>query len=193
MKFVVALSLVICLWYILLEPNSPQNQNVITGSATESKQNNIIQSTRLGREIGAVSNPLSDYGDANCRYNQEILLNEPSIHRVTIIPHGSWSFNRATGDPGTIPYRSAFGVPAGCWCNLAAHFAKVANDLGLIVQFQDHGVGDLGQGPEYSVLIWNTNGQDGEADLVIINNTDRIIEMVWNKETERLEGYVLDT
>lgn len=59
--------------------------------------------------------------------------------------------------------------------NLAARYAQVARALGLTPIFEDHGVGDLGGGPENSVAIWNVGGQAGSAgdaqDLEITNTT----------------------
>ena len=46
-------------------------------------------------------------------------------------------------------------------------------------RFHDHGVGDLGGGPENSVAIWNIGGQAGSVggaqDLEITNTTGRIV------------------
>jgi hypothetical protein len=71
------------------------------------------------------------------------------------------------------------GVLGGGWCNLAARYAQAARAAGLTPLFQDHGVGDMGGGPENSVLIWNVDGaagNDGDRrDLLLRNDTGRAV------------------
>lgn len=122
---------------------------------------------------GIASNPISLAGD--CGYNVQVALDASggALWDVTLQPGETWSFNATMGNPAAIDYRMCAGVPGGNWCNLAARYAYVAEQLGLLRQFQDHGVGDLGGGPENSVAIWNEGGAAGGQDLQITNTLDR--------------------
>jgi hypothetical protein len=120
------------------------------------------------------SNPIAIGGD-DCGTNVQVALEASggALQDVQIRPGETFSFNATMGDPGRIPYRTCAGVPGGNWCNLAARYAQVSRALGLMPQFQDHGVGDLGGGPENSVAIWNEGGRAGGQDLQITNTLTR--------------------
>ena len=120
----------------------------------------------------AYSSPIAIGGD-DCGWNVLVALDAAggSLRDVAVPPGSYFSFNGTMGDPGWIDYRDCAGVPGGNWCNLAARYAQAARALGLVPEFQDHGVGDLGGGPENSVAIWNVGGQAGEGQDLIIQNT----------------------
>lgn len=126
----------------------------------------------------AESNPIAVGGDA-CGWNVQVALDARggALRSVTLAPGETFSFNATMGDPGAIPYQTCAGVPGGNWCNLAARYAQAARAIGLTPRFHDHGVGDLGGGPENSVAIWNVGGLpgsgDGRQDLEITNTTGR--------------------
>ena len=128
----------------------------------------------------AESNPIAVGGDA-CGWNVQVALDARggALRSVTLAPGETFSFNATMGDPGAIPYQTCAGVPGGNWCNLAARYAQAARAIGLVPRFHDHGVGDLGGGPENSVAIWNIGGQAGSVggaqDLEITNTTGRIV------------------
>lgn len=96
-----------------------------------------------------------------------------ALRAFTIRPGETWSFNATIGDPGALQLATIIH-PGDGWCNLAARYAQVARLTGLIPRFQDHGVGDLGGGPENSVAIWDVDGIpgtiDGRQDLELTNN-----------------------
>ncbi len=121
----------------------------------------------------AYSNPVTV-----CRYNIEAALNanNGALRNVTINSGQLFSFNESMGDISNIDYDSCGGsIPGIGWCNLAAGYAKVAGDLGLTPLFQDHGIGDIGQGPEYSVMIWNDGSDNG--DLKFTNTLNRPVHL----------------
>lgn len=138
------------------------------------------------------SNPIAIGGD-DCGWNIQVALeaNGGALQEVRIAPSETFSFNATMGNPDAIPYRTCMGVPGGNWCNLAARYAQVARALGLVPQFQDHGVGDLGGGPENSVAIWNKDGIAGAGqDLLVTNTTDRPVFFVARSDgaTVTIEG-----
>jgi len=125
----------------------------------------------------SASNPIAIAGD-DCGWNVQVALDASggSLRDVRVPPGSFFSFNGTMGDPAAIPYRTCAGVPGGNWCNLAARYAQVTRALGLVPEFQDHGIGDLGGGPENSVSIWNVGGQAGEGqDLIVRNTTDHTL------------------
>ena len=136
--------------------------------------------TGTGTGAAAESNPIAVGGDA-CGWNVQVALDARggALRSVTLAPGETFSFNATMGDPGAIPYQTCAGVPGGNWCNLAARYAQAARAIGLTPRFHDHGVGDLGGGPENSVAIWNIGGQAGSVgdaqDLEITNTTGRIV------------------
>lgn len=122
------------------------------------------------------SNPIDISGDNPCSRNALMVLHK--FGTVTIPAGHVWSFNDATGNPDELPYEVCYGTAGGYWCNVAAAYARVADELGLKIQFEDHGctVGDLGQGGcRYQVAIWNLNDRSNpeEQDLLITNTSDR--------------------
>jgi len=136
------------------------------------------------------SNPISLAGD--CGYNVQVAIdaNGGALQHVVIWPGETFSFNASMGSPVAIPFVTCAGVPGGNWCNLAARYAQVARALGLVPQFEDHGVGDLGGGPENSVAIWNVGGQagsEGESqDLEITNTTSQAVTFQTRVDGDRL-------
>ena len=128
----------------------------------------------------AESNPITVGADA-CGWNVQVALDARAgaLRNIQVAPGQTFSFNATMGDPADIPYQTCAGVPGGNWCNLAARYAQAARAIGLVPRFQDHGVGDLGGGPENSVAIWNVGGlpgtADGRQDLEITNTTGRIV------------------
>lgn len=135
------------------------------------------QAAALAAKPAVTSNPISLAGD--CGYNVQVAIeaNGGALRNVRIAPGETFSFNATMGNPAAIPFVTCAGVPGGNWCNLAARYAQVARALGLALAFEDHGVGDLGGGPENSVAIWNVGGQAGSAgesqDLEITNTTSQ--------------------
>lgn len=117
-----------------------------------------------------ISNPIATGGDS-CGYNVRLLV--PLLQDTVLAPGQVWSFNQATGNPALLPYEVCAGVPGGNWCNLAARFAQTFRGLGLEPVFQDHGIGDIGGGPENSVAIWNDGGEPGGQDLQVQNTLNR--------------------
>lgn len=124
--------------------------------------------------VTVVANSDSDFAyNVNCA----LKANNNALMAFSIAPSSSWSFNAAMGDPrdGKICYTDIGGTPGAGWCNLAAEYAQEARRAGLDVAFVDHGLGDIGGGPENSVTIWNVDGQPGfegeRKDLIITNTT----------------------
>ncbi len=100
------------------------------------------------------------------------------LQNFTIRPGEVWSFNASVGNPDLLNLATIVHAGDG-WCNLAARYAQVARSLGLDPVFQDHGLGDIGGGPENSVAIWNTGGvagfDNGAQDLIIENTRSRSV------------------
>lgn len=120
------------------------------------------------------SNPIDISGSNSCSRNALNVLAQ--LGTVTIPAGYVWSFNDSWN--GTTGYEYCAGVEGGYVCNVAAAYARVADELGLDIEFVDHGcaVGDLGQGGcNYQVLIWNTGDRTNpeDQDLLITNTSDR--------------------
>lgn len=133
---------------------------------------------------GFASNPIESDGSSAVSTNVRAALNaRGGALRHTIIRPGQWwSFNAAVGDPSVLAAQLTTIVhPGDGWCNLAARYAQSGRAVGLIPQFQDHLVGDLGGGVENSVAIWNTDGMagttDGRQDLELYNPTNHDITL----------------
>lgn len=125
------------------------------------------------------STPIDLGGDCGWNVTAALNANGGALQHITLAPGETFSFNATMGDPERASYRTCAGVPGGNWCNLAARYSQVARAMGLVPQFQDHGVGDLGGGPENSVAIWNEDGVAGAGqDLLITNTTDRPVFFV---------------
>lgn len=135
-----------------------------------------------------VSNVLNTSGCMGVNINAA--LQRGNLTRAAIAPGYRWSFNEAWGNVNEADYVTCGGVSGGGLCNLAALFAQVARQEGLEVNFQDHGLGDIGGGSENSVMIWNTSGQGGDADLTITNPTSRTVtlQVVINGDTAQVIG-----
>lgn len=128
-----------------------------------------------------VSNPISaDTSAFGVNVRAALNARNGALRHVIIRPGETWSFNAAIGDPEALTLATIVH-PGDGWCNLAARYAQVARAAGLIVRFQDHGVGDLGGGVENSVAIWNVGGlsgtTDGRQDLELTNPTDHIVTL----------------
>lgn len=155
----------------------------------EAKPIEILPLVVSTETITAVSAPIDVSGDNPCSRNALLLIRK--FGTVAIPPGHVWSFNDATGNPNLLPYETCMGTPGGYWCNYAAGIAKVADDLSLEIDFEDHGcsVGDLGQGGcRYQVAIWNLNDRSNpdEQDLLITNTTDRTF--VFFMDGDRVRG-----
>lgn len=121
----------------------------------------------LNRDL--LSNAIDASQSTTCSRN--VMKGAIAIDRVTLGPGESWSFVAAT-------WRGKYEIcglyTGGYLCNLASRYAQVADGLELSISFTDHGIGDLGAGPDYSVAIFydDSNGDViGEQDLVITNTT----------------------
>ena len=120
------------------------------------------------------SSPMDASGNDSCSYNVRLVME--NFRHISIAPGQSWSFGQTIGNPLDYPYQVCAGVPGGNWCNFAAMFARVGKDMGLDVNFQDHGVGDLGQGADVSVAIWNSDGVWSQ-DLILTNTSNRAVSL----------------
>lgn len=127
----------------------------------------------------ATSTPLSLAGD--CGWNVQVALeaNGGALWNITIPPGATWSFNATIGHPAAIPYRTAFGVPGGCWCDLAARYLTLGRTAGLVPTFEHHGIQLVGVPWDDSVAIWNLDGTAGSGgarqDLELHNPTDQAV------------------
>lgn len=144
------------------------------------RQLNSPQAEPVSEVTVSRSEPIDISGDNPCSRNALMIL--AKFGTVTIPPGYVWSFNDATGDPEQLPYENCMGTEGGYWCNVAAAYARVADDLGLEVEFVDHGctVGDLGQGGcRYQVSIWNTGDRNNpeDQDLLITNTDNRTVRL----------------
>ncbi len=128
----------------------------------------------------AQSNWYSAQGCVKENFDVALEANQYRLQNFTIAPGETWSFNAAMG-PAQYIAAVACGPLGGGWCNLAALYAQAARQLSVAPQFEDHGLGDLGGGPENSVAIWNVDGiagSDGERqDLLLTNNNSRTVHL----------------
>lgn len=140
-----------------------------------------IAASRWGTDAGLVADILEEgrprqlaVVSDNCSWNMAQV--RTLIGNITLEPGELFSFNSKVGDPARLEIRDCGGVPGGGWCNVAAEIAREARKQGLDPIFTDHGLGDIGGGPENSVMIWNVGGQaGGDGDLTFINTTNRTI------------------
>jgi transcriptional regulator with XRE-family HTH domain len=109
--------------------------------------------------------------------------NNGALQHVVIPPNGVWSFNRTVGDPGLLQLEPIFGVYGGGWCDLASRYTMVLRPLlppesfDFIRHIDSTGYGLEGVPDDDGVVIWNSNGADGEQDLRIDNTTGRTIRI----------------
>src|SRR5262249_26126350 len=94
---------------------------------------------------------------------------------------GTWSFNRAVGDPDRLELATINGVYGGGWCDLASYYVLalrpfLPRDSLVFTRHVDAtGFGLQGIEADVGVTIWNTNGGDDERDLVVHNTSGRMI------------------
>lgn len=135
------------------------------------------------------SNPIAAGSDAfGINIRAALNANNGALRHVTINPGATWSFNASVGNPNLLVLATIVHAGDG-WCNLAARYAQVGRQAGLLPRFQDHEVGDLGGGPENSVAIWNVEGLpgtiDGRQDLELTNPTNQriVLDAIENNDT----------
>lgn len=161
-KLIVAFA---CLFIVVALPGATTPAPHVPGAAPVTFRSN---------PIGVANDPAGD----PCGTNVATALEDGTLRNVRIAPGETWSYNMSWGGHDRLYYNCA-GVYGGNLCNLAARYAQTARALGLTPIFQDHGVGDLGGGPENSVAIWNLNdgpGNHGVAlDLLLTNPTSRLV------------------
>jgi hypothetical protein len=93
----------------------------------------------------------------------------------TIQPGATWSFGHSIAPISALGSLPVVCGPAGCyagggWCDLAAEYVKVADQLGLVSHFPSHaGVND----PRFPGILLDEWGNGG--DLLIANTTDRAV------------------
>ena len=136
-----------------------------------------------GHTGGLTSSPIgTDSGAFGFNVRCALDARGGALRSFTVAPGSTWSFNAAMGDPSGICQQAINGTPGAGWCNLAARYAQAARAAGLAPIFADHGVGDMGAGPENSVLIWNVDGQPGNdgdrRDLLLRNDTSRAVRFM---------------
>lgn len=112
-----------------------------------------------------------------------LTANGGALQQVIIPPGGTWSFNRAVGDPNLLDLTAIYGVYGGGWCDLASYYVTLLRPLlpPESFHFARHidttGFGLAGIPDTDAVAIWNTNGAGGEQDLVIHNTRPEPIHM----------------
>ena len=76
-----------------------------------------------------------------------------------------------------------YGVYGGGWCDLASRYTMVLRPLlppetfAFIRHIDSTGFGLQGVPDDDGVVIWNSNGSDGEQDLRIHNTSGRTIRI----------------
>jgi hypothetical protein len=101
--------------------------------------------------------------------------NNGALQHVLIPPDAVWSFNRTVGDTNLLQLEPVYGVYGGGWCDLASRYTMVLRPLlppesfEFIRHIDSTGFGLEGVPDEDAVVIWNSNGVDGEQDLRIHN------------------------
>ena len=109
--------------------------------------------------------------------------NNGALQHVVIPPNGVWSFNRTVGDPDVLQLEPMYGVYGGGWCDLASRYTMVLRPLlppesfEFIRHIDSTGFGLQGVPDDDGVVIWNSNGSDGEQDLRIHNTSGRTIRI----------------
>jgi transcriptional regulator with XRE-family HTH domain len=124
-------------------------------------------------------------GDGSFRQNVVAALeaNNGVLQHVVIPPDGIWSFNRSVGDPDLLQLDSVYGVYGGGWCDLASRYTMVLRpflppeSFAFIRHIDSTGYGLEGVSDDDAVVIWNSNGGDGEQDLRIHNTSGRTISI----------------
>jgi hypothetical protein len=110
-----------------------------------------------------------------------LTANGGALQQVVVPPGGTWSFNRAVGDPDRLELATINGVTGGGWCELASYYVLalrpfLPRDSLVFTRHVDAtGYGLQGIEDDVAVAIWNTNGGDDERDLVIHNTSGRMM------------------
>jgi transcriptional regulator with XRE-family HTH domain len=109
--------------------------------------------------------------------------NNGALQHVVIPPNGVWSFNRTVGDPDVLQLEPMYGIYGGGWCDLASRYTMVLRPLlppesfEFIRHIDSTGYGLQEVPDDDGVVIWNSNGADGEQDLRIHNTSGRTIRI----------------
>jgi hypothetical protein len=110
-------------------------------------------------------------GDVGVNVRAALAANGGALLGFTISPGATWSFGHAIAPISAMGYLPVVCGPAGCnpgggWCDLAAEYVKVADQLGLQSTFPAHiGVSDT----RFPGILLDENGDGG--DLTITNTT----------------------
>jgi hypothetical protein len=114
-------------------------------------------------------------GDIGVNVRAALNANGGALQSFTIQPGETWSFGRSIAPISAMGMLPVVCGPAGCsvgggWCDLAAMYVRVADQLGLQSTFPAHaGVGDTRM-PGILLDEWGAGG-----DLQITNTTARAI------------------
>jgi transcriptional regulator with XRE-family HTH domain len=125
--------------------------------------------------------PLPQQGPFRQNVLAALAANGRALQHVVVPPGGTWSFNRAVGDPDLLDLAPINGIVGGGWCDLASYYVLALRPLLLqgSLMFTRHvdatGFGLPGLADDVAVAIWNTNGADDEQDLVVQNTSGRTI------------------
>jgi transcriptional regulator with XRE-family HTH domain len=110
-----------------------------------------------------------------------LAANGRALQHVVMPPGGTWSFNRAVGDPNLLELAPINGIVGGGWCDLASYYVLalqpfLSHDSIVFTRHVDAaGFGLQGLADDVAVAIWNTNGGGDERDLVVQNTSGRAI------------------
>lgn len=131
----------------------------------------------------SVAMPLPADGPFHTNVVAALEANNGALQHVVIPPNGVWSFNRAVGNPDLLRLEPIAGIYGGGWCDLASRYTMVLRPLlpreafEFIRHVDSTGFGLQGVPDDDGVVIWNSNGADGEQDLRIHNTSGRTIRV----------------
>lgn len=146
----------------------------------------------------AESDPWTVPNDS-CGHNVWVALDAQSGQpRSSFVAAGeTFSFNAAVGNPTEVNYVTAYGVPGGCWCDLAARYMQAAERAGAQLvegtHYIHHGIQLNGVSWRHSIAIWNKGlgpGQhSGQQDLLIPVGDDTLFLVSEEGNTITVEVY----
>src|SRR5262249_53327603 len=121
-------------------------------------------------QSNSVFMPLPSDGSFHQNVMVALEANNGALQHVIIPPNSVWSFNRSVGDPDLLQLELVYGVYGGGWCDLASRYIMVLRpflppeSFEFIRHIDATGFGLEGVPDEDAVVIWNSNGSDGEQD-----------------------------
>ena len=131
-----------------------------------------------------------DKYDSAARTNMAVALaanGNDLRHEQVIKPGERWAWGEQLGSIDELlpKLQASNGVLGGGWSDLAARYANAWEALGLPTEYALSGRALIGLTAEQSPMLW-LGEASGNADVVLVNNTDQTAYLTLSEEDGRL-------